>query len=203
MTNNDILRRLRFTLNKSEQDLVKMTAKVNYQIEESQIEAWLKDEESEDYRALQDPDFAAMLDGLILDKRGPREDGVQPPLEPKLNNNIILRKLKIAFDLKNDEILELLTKVDFKLSKHELSAFFRREGHKHYRELKDQILRNFLASLQQKIRPIQEGSDHRSNDKSTLSEDLSTSSSRSQGSTPESSARVKGTIDSKNIWKKS
>jgi uncharacterized protein YehS (DUF1456 family) len=48
-----------------------------------------------------------------------------------------------------DEILEL---AEFRLSKHELSAFFRKPGHKHYRECKDQILRNFLQGMQIKYR---------------------------------------------------
>jgi uncharacterized protein YehS (DUF1456 family) len=76
-----------------------------------------------------DPDFAAFLNGLIIEKRGKKE-GAQPPAEQQLNNNIIFMKL----------------------SKHELSAFFRRPGHKHYRECKDQGLRSFLQGLQARYR---------------------------------------------------
>ena len=72
--------------------------------------------------------------------------------EKNLNNNIILRKLKIALNLKNDDMLELLTLADFKISKHELSAFFRKPGQSQYRECKDQILRNFLRGMQLKYR---------------------------------------------------
>ena len=67
-------------------------------------------------------------------------------------NNIILRKLKIALDLKAEDLVDILQLADFRMSKSELSAFFRKPGHKHYRECKDQVLRNFLKGMQLKYR---------------------------------------------------
>ena len=61
-------------------------------------------------------------------------------------------KLKIALNLKSEDVLEILQLAEFQLSKHELSAFFRKPGHKHYRDCKDQVLRNFLKGLQMKYR---------------------------------------------------
>lgn len=95
--------------------------------------------------------FASFLNGLINQLRGKKE-GPQIAPEEKLNNNIILRKLKIAFDLQADDILSLLYAADLVISKHELSAFFRKPEHKHYRVCKDQILRNFLMGLQNQYR---------------------------------------------------
>ena len=89
---------------------------------------------------------ANFLNGLINDRRG-KKDGPQPDPEPRLNNNIIFRKLKIALDLKVEDVLEILALTDVYISKHELSAFFRKPDHKHYRVCKDQILRNFLNSM--------------------------------------------------------
>jgi uncharacterized protein YehS (DUF1456 family) len=54
--------------------------------------------------------------------------------------------------LQADDVLELVNRDDFRISKHELSAFFRKPGHKHYRECKDQVLRNFLKGIQLKYR---------------------------------------------------
>jgi len=88
---------------------------------------------------------------LINDKRGKRE-GAQPEPEKLLNNNIIFMKLKIALNLKAEDVLGILELAEFRISKHELSAFFRKPGHKHYRECKDQILRNFLQGMQLKYR---------------------------------------------------
>ncbi len=72
--------------------------------------------------------------------------------EMKLTNNIIFRKLKIALDLRDDDILAIMKLADLRMSRHELSAFFRKVGHKHYRECKDQILRNFMKGLQVKYK---------------------------------------------------
>lgn len=64
-----------------------------------------------------------------------------------LTNNDIIKKLRVALKLKDDDIIKILKLVDYEISKTELSAFFRREDHPHYRKLKDQILRNFLNGL--------------------------------------------------------
>ena len=95
--------------------------------------------------------MATFLNGLIVDKRG-KKDGPQPEPEKQLSNNIVFRKLKIALNLQADEVLSLVNQADFRISKHELSAFFRKPGHKHYRECKDQVLRNFLKGMQLKYR---------------------------------------------------
>ena len=62
------------------------------------------------------------------------------------------RKLKIALNMKDDDVMEMMELAQFRMSKHELSAFFRKPGHKHYRQCKDQMLRNFLKGLQLKYR---------------------------------------------------
>jgi uncharacterized protein YehS (DUF1456 family) len=112
-----------------------------------QISDWLKKDDDPDYKNCSDVQIATFLNGLINERRGKRE-GEQPQPEKKINNNIIFRKLKIAFDLKDEDILEILLLADLRISKHELSAFFRRADHKHFRQCKDQILRNFLQGLQ-------------------------------------------------------
>ena len=93
---------------------------------------------------------------MINDKRGKRE-GPQPEPEKSLSNNAVFMKLKIALNLKADDVIKILYLAGVKISKHELSAFFRRSDHKHYRECKNQMLRNFLRGLQLKYRPASEG----------------------------------------------
>jgi len=117
----------------------------------AEISAWLKKEEDPDYIAMTDHQLALFLNGLINDKRG-KKDGEQVPAEKRLNNNIIFRKLKIALNLIDDDIIELLKLVDMRFSKHEISAFFRNPNHPHYRVCHDQILRNFLHGMQIKYR---------------------------------------------------
>ena len=113
---------------------------------------WLKRDTHEGYRACRDVQLAHFLNGLIIQKRGAQE-GPAPVAEPRLNNNIVLRKLKIALSLTSDDMIEVLNSVDSQMSKSEVSAFFRRTDHKHYRECFDQVLRNFLEGLRLRYRP--------------------------------------------------
>ncbi len=64
-----------------------------------------------------------------------------------LTNNDILKKIRVALKLRDDDIVGILKLVDFNISKSELNAFFRKEDHPKYMELQDQILRNFLNGL--------------------------------------------------------
>ena len=64
-----------------------------------------------------------------------------------MTNNDVLKKLRVALKLRDDEIVEILKLVDFKITKSELGAFFRKEDHPNYTECGDQILRNFLNGL--------------------------------------------------------
>ncbi len=151
MTNNDCLRRIRYILDFGDSKMIDVFAQADQTVTREEVSAWLKKDDDEDYVALRDIMFATFLNGLINDRRG-KKDGVQPAPEKRLKNNIIFVKLKIAFNLQADDILSILALADLKISKHELSAFFRRPDHKHYRNCKDQILRNFLKGLQLKYR---------------------------------------------------
>tara|TARA_B100000925_G_scaffold291908_1_gene282383 strand:+ start:8222 stop:8611 length:390 start_codon:yes stop_codon:yes gene_type:complete len=114
-----------------------------------QVNSWLKKDDHPEYDFLTDINFIYFLNGLVINFRGKKVDSVAP-VEKKIDNNLILKKLKIAFTLDSNSMLEIFKLADFEISKHELSAFFRKPGHKNYRECKDQILRNFLNGLQKK-----------------------------------------------------
>lgn len=152
MTNNDILRRLRYILNITDTKVIKVLSLVNYKVPLPKVNSWLKKEDNEDFTECTDNDLIAFLDGLIIEKRGKREDSKNSkPLPPqRLNNNLVFLKLKIAFNLQSDDVLELLALADYKISSSELSAFFRKKTHRHYRACKDQILRKLLKGLQLK-----------------------------------------------------
>ena len=145
MDNNDILRRLRYITNYNEEQIQELFASVGETITQETIHMWLKRDDEKDYLCCPNDSLILFLDGLILKKRGPR-DG-PPPKSEKLSNNLILKKLRIAFSLQSDGILKMLDEEGLRLSKHELSAFFRKPSHKHYRECLDQVLRNFLQGL--------------------------------------------------------
>ena len=147
MTNNDVLRRIRYIIDLSDSQMIVITRLGGQEETREQISAWLKKEDDPDVRECSDRQLAVFLNGLIVDRRGKKE-GPQPEPEKRLTNNIIFKKLKIAFNLKNDEVLAFLARAGMQISPHELSALFRKPGHKHYRDCKDQILRNFLKGAQ-------------------------------------------------------
>lgn len=149
MTNNDILRRIRYLFNYSDLQMISLFKTANHNVERSLLSNWLKKEEDPLLVDLTDKELAIFLNGLIIEKRGKREGPIPEP-EEILSNNMILKKLKIALDLKSDDISDLFASINKKISKHELSAFFRNPNHTSYRHCLDQYLRNFLNALQKK-----------------------------------------------------
>lgn len=147
MNNNDIIRRIRYTFNYNDTKMMEIFGLADHPVTRAEISDWLKNEEDPAFQNLDNHLLAVFLNGMIIDKRGKKE-GVQPVSDNILNNNIILRKLKIALNLKDTDILEILELVDLRISKHELSAFFRNPNQEQYRLCKDQILRNFLHGMQ-------------------------------------------------------
>jgi uncharacterized protein YehS (DUF1456 family) len=151
VTNNDILRRIRYTFDFNDSKMITVFGLADHQVTREQISDWLKKDDDLAFKACSDAQLAIFLNGLINDRRGKKE-GARPEPEQRLTNNIIFRKLKIALDLKAKDILQILDLTDVHISKHELSAFFRKPGHKHYRDCKDQVFRNFLNGIQLKYR---------------------------------------------------
>jgi len=151
VTNNDVLRRIRYTFDYSEPKMVSIFALADTEVAQAQVTQWLKKDDDPDYQNCSDVMLASFLNGLINEKRG-KKDGAQAKPEKRMNNNAIFMKLKIALNLKAEDVLAIMDLAGLKISKHELSAFFRRSDHKHYRECKDQMLRNFLMGMQIKYR---------------------------------------------------
>ena len=131
--------------------MIKLFGLAGLEVTRAQVSDWLKKEEDPDYQRCTDQQMATFLNGLIIDKRG-KQDGPQRAPEHKLGNNLTLMKLKIALNLKAEDTLDILKSGGISMSKHELSAFFRKPDHKHYRECQDQVLRNFLKGMQLKYR---------------------------------------------------
>lgn len=113
---------------------------------------WLKKEDEPEFKPCIDRVMAHFLNGLIFFRRGKNDDLPPPPLEKKVTNNVMLKKLRVAFALREDDMLAIYQSVDFRISKPEITAIFRKPDHKNYRECGDQLLRNFLKGLTQRIK---------------------------------------------------
>lgn len=151
MINNDVLRSIRYILNISEFKLVEIVKLGGGEVTQAAMNAYLKHEDEPGFEECDQRTMSQFLNGLIYFKRG--KDDSRPALQPELpTNNVVLKKLRVAFELKDDDILEFLTNAGFQVSKTELSAFFRKEGHHNYRQVGDQFLRNFLKGLSARVR---------------------------------------------------
>jgi uncharacterized protein YehS (DUF1456 family) len=155
MLNNDILRQLRYALNINDPAMVKIFKLADHEIEQSTLNGLLKKEDEEGFVDCSNPVLEHFLDGLILHKRGRREMKPGETGKPvsRLTNNAILKKIRIALELKEDDMLAVLRLADVEISKSELTALFRKEGHKNYKECGDQFLRKFLRGLSLRYRP--------------------------------------------------
>ncbi len=148
MTNNDILRSIRYILNFSDPKVLEVAELAGCLVTQAEIATFTKREEDEGYEECPHEVLSCFLDGLIIFKRGEQKDRPRPPLEVPVTNNLVLKKLRVAFSLKDTDIIDLIKKSSsLDISKAEIGAFFRAPGHPNYRECGDQFLRNFLKAI--------------------------------------------------------
>ena len=152
MINNDVLRSLRYTLDISDKQLAEIIQLGGQPITEAEVSPMLKKDNEADYVECNDKTMAYFLDGLVYYKRGKDESRPAQPHELPMTNNIALKKLRVAFELKEDDMHAIMQSVDCPVSKPEMSALFRKAGHSNYRACGDQFLRNFLKGLTLRVR---------------------------------------------------
>jgi len=149
MTNNDLLRRLRYALNLNGVTMTEIFALAGYEIGPAEALKFLKKEEEQGFVACDDAVMGYFLDGLIVYRRGRQEQPAAdvPAAEGALTNNLILRKLRIALELNDEAMIEILKLTGVVISKSQLSAMFRSVEHRNYKQCGDQFLRNFIRGL--------------------------------------------------------
>jgi len=149
MTNNDLLRRLRFALKLDGETIARLCALGGREIRPIDVLKLLKKEEETGFVHCDNAIMGAFLDGLIISRRGARDPkpGAANAPEMELDNNLILRKIRIALELNDEAMLAILKKADVQISKSELSAMFRAKEQRNYKPCGDQFLRNFIRGL--------------------------------------------------------
>ena len=150
MTNNDVLRSIRYALDIKDEAMIDIFAEMDYTVDQPTVSGLLKkDDSAPGFIECTNKILTHFLDGLIIKRRGRKEPkpGQKKPPVQELTNNLILKKLRIALELQEDDLLNVFELVNISPSPHELSALFRRQGHKNYKECGNQLLRNFLKGL--------------------------------------------------------
>jgi len=150
MTNNDIFRRLRHALDINDSKVAEIIGTTGEASSRSQVTHWLKRDDDDGYKELSDTMLCRFLDGLIIEKRGARPDGSVPEPQELLSNNDVLKKLRIALELRDEEMNAVFERAEFVVTKAELGSFSRKEGHRNYRPCPEQVLRKFIQGLGRK-----------------------------------------------------
>lgn len=154
MNNNDVLIRLRYALNITELKVIGLFRLADHEIGKQELESYFRKEGEPGYVECPDSVLDLFLTGLIASRRGKREypEGEGPKARPRLSNNDILKAIRIALELKDDDIIALLRLAGMELSRGELTALFRKPGQANYRPCGDQVLRNLLVGLTSRYR---------------------------------------------------
>jgi len=155
VTNNEILRRIQHALNLKNAQIIKAIEQADVTVTHDQMINWLKADNDKSCSKMKDKELAVFLNGLINLKRGKKE-GAQPKPEITLTNNMIFMKLRIALNMKAEDVLDVLEVVGISLSKYEIGAYFRKPENKNYKVCEDQLLCDFLNGVQFTNRPDSE-----------------------------------------------
>jgi uncharacterized protein YehS (DUF1456 family) len=147
MTNNYILKNLRRALGLDDAAMIGIFRMTGRDIDPDALAALLKKEDEQGYAPCSPDCLVSFLDGLIIYKRGAREVRTEADEAGVPTNNDILKRLRIALEFKEEDMLSTFRAGGATVSRSELSALFRKKGHKHYKECGDQFLRYFLRGL--------------------------------------------------------
>ena len=152
MKTNQILTAILTPLKLTPQEILSLYALVSFPMSEERLGALLREEGDRDFKACSFEELGAFLDGLILSRRGPSpkkttDEKTAEDTPIPLTNNLILKKLRIALELKEPETEIIFTLGEAELSRQELKSLFRKEDHKNFRACSDALLMAFLEGL--------------------------------------------------------
>ena len=149
MTSNDILRRLRNALSLNDAEVIRLAGLGGMKVYKADLFTDEGEDDDDASYVLGPPGvLGAFLDGLVLDRRGPPKPGTTPPPPPKeLTTNGVLKRIRVALMLRDDDIIGMLEAAGQPMSKGEVSALFRRPDHRSFRPCGHQVLRKFLRGL--------------------------------------------------------
>lgn len=154
MINNDVLRSIRYMLDLSDAKVIEIIelSDPDAALSREDVQALLRKDDEEGHTECGDIVLAHFLNGLVFHFRGRNPDIPPRPVEKRVSNNVVLKKLRVAFELKDADMHQIFADAGFPVTKPELSALFRQADHKNFRLCGDQLLRNFLKGLTLRVR---------------------------------------------------
>jgi len=147
ISTNEILYRIQKALSLSMADILEAYKLETYEIEPSHLESLLKRRLDKGFKLCSYEELGVFLDGFVTLKRGPSPKKTNDDEAVELTNNLILKKLRIALELKEAETEIIFGLADVELTKQQLASLFRKEGHKNFKPCSDELLMAFLEGL--------------------------------------------------------
>jgi uncharacterized protein YehS (DUF1456 family) len=147
LNTNDILYHIQKALNLSQEEILQSYKLVEYPMDSTRLDALLKRRLDKGFELCSYEELGLFLDGLVLLKRGPSPKKQNGDEVVELTNNLILKKLRIAMELKEPETEIIFGLAEVELSKQALKSLFRKEGHKNFKACSDELLMAFLEGL--------------------------------------------------------
>jgi len=144
---NDILYKIHKALNLSTEEMLKAYELAGYEMDASRLDSLLKRHQDKGFELCSYEELGVFLDGFVILKRGPSPKKPNDDEAVELTNNLILKKLRIAQELKEPETEIIFGLGEAELSKQQLASLFRKEGHKNFKECSDELLMAFLDGL--------------------------------------------------------
>jgi uncharacterized protein YehS (DUF1456 family) len=144
---NDILYKIQKALNLSSDDMMKAYELEAYKMDSEHLDSLLKKRQEKGFKLCSYEEVGVFLDGLVTLKRGPSPKKANTDEVVELTNNLILKKLRIALELKEAETEIIFSLGEADLSKQQLASLFRKEGHKNFKACSDELLMAFLDGL--------------------------------------------------------
>lgn len=147
ISTNEILFRIQRALHLTEEEMLQCYTLETYDMQSQHLAALLKRRQDKAFELCSYEELGVFLDGLVSLKRGPSPQKKSEEEQVELTNNLILKKLRIALELKEAEIEIIFGLAEIELSKQQLSSLFRKENHKNFKPCSDALLMSFLEGL--------------------------------------------------------
>jgi len=144
---NEILYHIQKALNLSIEEMLETYKLETYEMEPNHLASLLQKRLDKGFKLCSYEELGVFLDGFVTLKRGPSPKKSNKDEIVELTNNLILKKLRIALELKEAEIEIIFGLADVELRKQQLASLFRKEGHKNFKPCSDELLMAFLEGL--------------------------------------------------------
>jgi len=144
---NDILFKIQRALSLDNKSIIEAYALAEYTMTEERLVNILKRHQDKGYEEATYEELGVFLDGLVLLKRGPSDKVADENEAVALTNNLILKKIRVAMELKEPELVILFALAEVELTKRQIGSLFRKEGTKNFKACSDELLMAFLEGL--------------------------------------------------------